>query len=175
MKPFLRFATVLSVLWVLIAVTVVLEDSFSASRFVSTFMIVCAIPLSALWGIGWIIAGVRKKTQLPQSETSQPIAAPQIKTRSFDDPKVKRRSRAVMVAGWLLAILFSFAVFRQSETGMRVPQSNAFAYAIGAAVMPLTALAAGISSFRRLRSAGSALLVGYSVVLLIVLGFRIFG
>ena len=175
MTTSIRLALVATALWVLIALAVVLQNRYSSER-IPDFLVGCAIPLSALWGVGWVIVGARKGIQ------TRPVIAPSQLAHSTsvaigDDRKIRRRYRAVMVAGWVLAGLCSFHVFGRSnaDAGWPVRLHEFFPYVLGASVMPLTAVVAGVSSFCKLRTIASFALSAYSIVLLVTLVIRIHG
>ena len=96
-----------------------------------------------------------------------------------NEAKKDRRYRAVQYAGWLLAFLSTLVLFapKSVNTPLHNPQASLLivcSYLLGANIVPLTALIAGIASTRRLWSFGALSLVVYSVILLIALNVRAF-
>ncbi len=91
--------------------------------------------------------------------------------------KKDRRYRAVQYAGWLLAVLITFTLSapQNANSPLHVPNVGFgvyFGYLFGVNIVPLTALAAGISSWRRLKSFGSVSLLVYSAIILIIINIR---
>lgn len=57
----MRFAVVVSALWVLIALLFAAEDDTWGDGFYWPKFVTVLLPLVTLWGLGWIIAGVKNR------------------------------------------------------------------------------------------------------------------
>ena len=109
-----------------------------------------------------------------KEHNEKPVEKPRIKAKL--EESLDSRYRGVHVIGWLLVIFATFALLAPPGEGLDRGDrlSGNIAYLLGANVLPLTALVAGISSFRRLWTIGPILLIIYSSIIIAAISIRLF-